>query len=181
MKKILGVIAAMMMLASAGCGYTTRSLLAGNYKKIFVPQVENKIDYMSQNQRNLYVPGMETRVRTALIDRFMFDGNLRIGEKDDADLELESKLISFDREELQLTTSADVKEYRVRIVVSLKMIDKTDASKSASEKPLWEEPTFAGEATYFTTGPQARPESAAIDDCLKDLAQRVVARTIENW
>jgi hypothetical protein len=176
MKKILTGVAVLMMLANSGCGYSTRSLLPGNYKNIFVLPVENKIDYMSQDQRKLYIPGIETRVRSGLIDRFMFDGNLRISDQMDADLELEAKLLSFDREELQLTTNADVKEYRLRIVVALKIIDKAD-----SDKILWEEPSFAGEATYFISGPQARSEEAAINDCLKDLAQRVVARTIENW
>jgi len=48
-------------------------------------------------------------------------------------------------------------------------------------KVLWEEPSFAGEVTYFTTGPQGQPQSSALATALTDLATRVVERTIENW
>lgn len=176
MIKALGFLSMALMLLTAGCGYTTGSLLPTYYQQVYIAPVENKIDYMNQDQRKLYVPGLETRVRSAVIDRFLFDGKLRVGEQDNADLVLVAQLISFEREDIRLTTSEDVKEYRLRITVSLKMIDKTN-----KDAVLWEEPSFAGEATYFTTGPMARSESAAIEDTLKDLAMRVVARTIENW
>jgi hypothetical protein len=176
MKYLFGILLIGMTALTAGCGYTTGSLLPSHYKGIFVAPVANKVDYMNQDQRSLYVPGMETRVRTALIDRYAFDGNLRPAARDEADMELDVQLTGFDRDELQLTTSSDVKEYRIRIRVAMTMVDRAD-----KDNVLWEEKSFAGEATYFTTGPQARSESAAIDDCLKDLAMRVVARTIEDW
>ncbi len=175
MKKIFGFLC-LAMMAAAGCGYTTSSLLPSHLKTVFVKPVENKIDYMNQDERKLYVPGMETRVRTALIDRFLFDGNLRVSDEDTADLVIESKLLGFDREELRLTENQDVKEYRLRVTVSLKVVDKTE-----NDKTLWEEPSFAGESTYYVTGPLAKSESTAIEEAFKDLAQRVVARTVENW
>lgn len=175
MKKILGLLSCVMLLA-AGCGYTTSSLLPSHLKTIFVKPVENKVDYMNQDERKLYVPGMETRVRTALIDRFLFDGNLRVGDEDTSDLLIEAKLLGFAREDVRLTENQDVKEYRLRVTVSLKVIDHTE-----NDKVLWEEPAFAGESTYYTTGPLAKAESAAIDEAFKDLARRAVARTVENW
>ena len=174
MKRLLTLIIAVAVLA--GCGYTTGSLLPSHYKTIFVKPVVNKTDYMNQDDRKLYVPGLENTVRTAIIDRFAFDGNLRAGKEDDADLVLEAKLIGFDREELRLTTAQDVKEYRLRVTVSMKMIDHSD-----NDKVMWEEPSFAGEATYYVSGPLAKAESAAINDTLTDLAQRVVERTVQSW
>ncbi len=176
MKKIFGMIGLVVMLCASGCGYTTGSLLPSHYNLVFVTPVENGIDYLNQEERKLYIPGMETRVRTALIDRFMLDGKLRVGEQDNADLVLEIKLLSFEREDIRLTETEDVKEYRLRITVAMKMIDKTD-----HDTVIWEESSFAGESTYFTTGARVKSESAAIEEALKDLAQRVVARTIENW
>ena len=176
MRKRLGGVLLSMMLLVSGCGYTTGSLLPSNYRVVFVAPIENAIDYLNQDQRKLYIPGLETRVRSVLIDRFLFDGHLRVGEKDDADLVMEAKLLSFECEDVRLTTAEDVKEYRLRVTVSLKLIDTAD-----NNAIVWEEPSFAGEATYYTTGPLARSESAAIDDALKDLARRVIARTIEAW
>lgn len=176
MKTILGAFLVTMLMLTAGCGYTTSSLLPGHLKTVFIKPVENKIDYMNQDERKLYVPGMETRVRTALIDRFLFDGNLRVGDEDTADLVIEARLLSFDRDDVRVTENQDAREYRLRVTVSLKAIDRTE-----NDKVLWEEPAFAGEATYYVTGPLAKAESLAIEDTIKDLAQRAVARTIENW
>lgn len=160
----------------SGCGYTTGSLLPSGYKTIFVKPVENSVDYINQDERKLYVPGMENSVRTAMIDRFLFDGNLHVGTQDTADLVLEAKLTGFDREELRINTNADVKEYRLRVTVSMKVIDQRENGKI-----MWEEPSFAGESTYYVTGPLAKSDSAALEDAVKDLAQRVVERTVQNW
>ncbi len=163
-------------LALAGCGYTTRSLIADQYKTVFVAPFENKIDYLNQDERRIYIPGLETRVRQAVIDRYVFDGNLHVGQEGTSDLVLKGQVLRFDRDELRLTNNEDVKEYRLRVTVALTLIDPNE-----NNKVVWTEPSFSGEATYYVTGPLAKSESAAIDDTLQDLAQRVVARTIENW
>ena len=164
-----------MMVLLTGCGYTTRSLLPDNYRTVFVEPFENKIDYMNTEDRKLYVPGMEAKVREAVVDRYLFDGNLRVGTQDGADLVLKGKLLGFAREEIRLNQDESVKEYRIRITVALSLLDPSE------KKEIWAEPSFSGEATYYTAGPLVKSESQAIEDALKDLAQRVVARTIEDW
>ena len=155
-----------------GCGYTTGSLLPSKYQTVYVAPFENKTDYMNVESRKLYIPGLETRVRSTIIDRYLFDGNLHIGQEETADLVLTGKLLSYDREDLALNNNQDVREYRIRIRVELTMTDSVD------KRVLWHEPSFAGESTYLTTGGS---ESAALDAALKDLAMRVVARTVEDW
>ncbi|MBF0122997.1 MAG: LptE family protein [Candidatus Omnitrophica bacterium] len=155
-----------------GCGYTTGSVISSQYQTVYVAPFENKTDYVNAEARKLYIPGLETRVRSTIIDRYLFDGNLRIGEETVADLVLQGKLLSYDREDLALTNNQDVSEYRIRITVELTMTDPID------KRILWQEPSFSGEATYLTTGGS---ESAALDAALKDLAMRVVARTVEDW
>lgn len=159
------------LVSVTGCGYTTGSLLPSQYQTIYVAPFENKTDYMNEENRKLYVPGLETRVRTTVIDRYLFDGNLNVGQEEVADLVLKGKLLSYDREELALTHEEDVKEYRIRITVELTLTDPVDG------RIVWQESSFSGEATYVTTG----SESAALDAALKDLAMRIVARTIEDW
>ncbi len=172
-KLFLSVLAASVLIT--GCGYSTRSLLPEKFKTVFVRPFENKIDYMNQDERKLYVPGLETQVRQAVIDRYLFDGNLHPGQEGASDLVLQGKLLSFDRDDLRLTNNEDVKEYRLRITVELTLLDPVE------NKVVWKESAFGGESTYYTTGPLAKSESAAIDDAVKDLAQRIVARTIEDW
>lgn len=159
----------------AGCGYTTGSLIASRYQTIFVEPFENKIGYLDQAERRIYIPQLETKVREAVIDRYMFDGNLKIAEKDGADLVLKGKVLSFERGDLRLTENSDVKEYRLTVTVALVLWDQSE------QKVVWEEPSFSGDTTYYTTGPLAKSEAAAIQEALDDLARRVVARTIEDW
>jgi hypothetical protein len=173
-RSLIAILATCVVLA--GCGYTTRSLIADKYKTVFVAPFENKIDYLNQDERRIYVPGLETKVRQAIIDRYLFDGNLRIGQEDATDLVLKGQLLSFNREELRLTSGDDVKEYRLRVTVALTLLDPAD-----NNKVVWSEPSFSGESTYYVSGPHAKSESAAIDDAVQDLARRSVARTIEDW
>jgi hypothetical protein len=160
----------------AGCGYTTGSLLPSNYKKIAIQPFENKVNNIDENNGNgLYVPQLETSVRTSIIDRFLFDGNLHIADPDKADLVLSGDLIGVEQDELRQDVNQNVQEYRIRIIVSVTLTDV------ATGKVLWKEPSFTGETTYFLSGAGAQSQSAAIDAALTDLATRIVERTVENW
>jgi len=165
----------LLVLTVAGCGYTTGSLLPSNYKKIAVEPFQNKVAYVEENNTGLYVPLLESKVRTSIIDRFLFDGNLHIADPDKANLVLNGDLIGIAQDDLRQDVNQNIQEYRIRIIVALTLTD------TATGKVLWNEPSFTGETTYFLTGPQAQSQSAAIDAALTDLATRVVERTIENW
>jgi outer membrane lipopolysaccharide assembly protein LptE/RlpB len=165
----------LLVSSIAGCGYTTGSLLPKNYRKIAIQPFQNKVGYVDENIQGVYVPLLETNVRTAITDRFLFDGNLHIAAPDKADLVLSGDLISIAQDTLRQDVNQNVQEYRIRIIVSLTLTD------TATGKVLWKEPSFTGETTYFLTGSQATTQSAAIDTALTDLATRVVERTIENW
>jgi hypothetical protein len=169
------LLSILLVLSIAGCGYTTGSLLPKNYQKIAIQPFQNKVSFVDENIQGVYVPLLETNVRTAIIDRFLFDGNLHIADADKADLVLNGDLISFAQDSLRQDVNLNVQEYRIRIIVSLTLTD------TATGKILWKEPSFTGETTYFLTGPQAESQSTAIDAALTDLATRVVERTIENW
>jgi hypothetical protein len=162
-----------VLLILAGCGYSTGSLLPSNYKTIFVENFKNSASFQSRNIQ--YVPLLEVKTRDAVVNRFLFDGNLRIGRPETADLVLQGELKGFERQELRITENQDVQEFRINIFVDLTLWDPVD------KKVVWSEPNFSGEATYFVTGPQATPESAAIEAALTDLARRVVERTLEDW
>jgi len=133
------------------------------------------VEFVNENVRGLYVPLLEIKVRTAIINRFQLDGHLRLSNSNKSDLVLKGDLIGFERDDLRTTSTQDVEEFRIRVIVSLTMMD------TATGQVYWTEPSFAGEATYFTTGPLTRSESAALNDALTDLSRRVIERTIENW
>ena len=164
-----------LVVLIAGCGYTTGSLLPANYKKIAIQPFENKVNNTDENIQGVYLPLLETNVRTAIIDKFLFDGNLRIADANKADLILSGALINFEQDTLRQDVNLNVQQYRIRVIVSLTLTD------AATGKVLWTEPSFAGETTYFLNGPQGQTQSSATDAALQDLANRVVERTVENW
>jgi hypothetical protein len=52
-------------------------------------------------------------------------------------------------------------------------------------KLIWEENSFTGETTYFTSfypiANERKDEAVAINDSITDLARRIVERTVEQW
>ncbi len=169
------LLCTLLVLDLAGCGYTTGSLLPGKYRRIAVEPFKNKTNNLDENNTGLYLPQMETSVRTAIIDKFLFDGNLHIADPDKANLVLSGDLINISQDTLRQDINQNVQEYRITVTVSLTLTD------TETGKVLWTEPSFSGVTTYFLTGSQATSQSAAVDAALADLATRVVERTVENW
>lgn len=167
------------ILVLAGCGYTTRSLIAGKYKTIniapFVNKVELTLESNSNSKYKVYRPMLETEVTRAVINKFLSDGNVKPVVEDLADLVLKGELVEFRRDPLRYTNNDDVDEYRINIVVNMSLWDKKN------DKLSWEEKNFTGSATYFVTGAQAKSEEAAVQDAIKDLSRRIVERVVEQW
>lgn len=163
-------------LLLSGCGYTTRSALPPSVKTIHVAPFVNKIDYTTQKERTIYFPLLEVEVHKAIVDRFLFDGNLKIAEPEWANLSLKGELLGYERLPLRYKDNEqDVEEFRLHVIVNLELWD------NRHNEMLWREDSFVGEATYFVSGPLAKSEIDAVKEALTDLARRVVERTIENW
>lgn len=163
------------------CGYTTRSLLPEYIKGIYVKNFKNEIDLTqeisSKNVYRLYRPGLEIELTNAIIDRFVFDGNLKV-EKDEqlADAVLQGEIVDYVKEPLRYDDSnQEVIEFRVRVAVSVTLFDVRQ------RKRLWSNTYFAGESTYRTTGSLSKSEDTARKEAVEDLARRIVEKTIEYW
>ena len=169
------VYSLLSMVIFSSCGYTTKSTLPPSIKTVHVETFKNNIDFAAEGRRNLYLPLLEIKVRNAVINRFLFNGSLKIAAADKADLILKGQLLSYDRTALRYTDNDDVQEYRIHITVSLELWDAKTNTLS------WSESGFTGETTYFVTGSQAKSEETAVDDAITDLARRIVERTVEAW
>jgi hypothetical protein len=179
-KKIfLGLVFTFFVVTSIGCGYTTGSLLPSRLKTIYVDNFKNKIEIgkeVTESARyTLYRPGLENDVTDAVVERFVFDGNLKIAPEEDADLILRGDLVGYRQDALRYDSNDNVEEYRINITVDLELKD------IAKDKLLWNEKGFAGESTYKTTGRFATSEDTAREEAIEDLARRIVERTIEGW
>ena len=94
---------------------------------------------------------------------------------ENADCILSGELVGFDREALRYDESDNIEQYRIVIFVKIQLKD------IKQNKVLWQFDNFAGSFDYYTTGAQAKSESAAIDAAIDDLARRIVWQTIEVW
>jgi hypothetical protein len=176
MKKILSLtLLILTMTLSLSCGYSTKSALPARFRTVYIEDFKNKISFTTEQARNIYIPLLEVTVRDAVVDRFLFDGNLRIAKPETADLVLKGELVQYQRDALRYTDDDDVEEYRVQIIVNLILLD------TKLGEPLWTENGFGGEATYFVSGPLAGTEENAVQEATVDLAKRIVERAIENW
>jgi hypothetical protein len=172
----------LLIFGFIGCGYTTRSLISDKYKTIYITPFTNKIDITldsdAGDKYELYRPHLESEITKAVSNRYLFDGNLKPVRESNANMILEGELAQFRKDPLRYADNSDnVLEYRVNIVVNLKMWDNTGPEKQI----LWEENGFTGETSYFVTGTQAISEDQAIQNSIIDLARRIVERTVEQW
>jgi len=183
MKRLIILRTAALALAVAftvsGCGYTASSLLPTEFKTIYVENFVNKItvtkDMTDARMYVNYRPGMEVEVTKAVINRYLYDGNLAITQADKADLILKADLIDYRREALRYDANANVEEYRVTLAVDMELVN------GHTGKTVWKERNFGGQATYRTGGTLATTQDVAIRAASEDLARRIVERTVEAW
>lgn len=176
---VLGLWSLVSGLLSSGCGYTTRPGLVSYLKTVYVKPFTNKIDLTTLTSDREHFPvyrhGMESTVTTEVINRFQFTGLLRTSRSNIADSRLEGEVLEFRRDALRYNASQQVEEWRLSVVANVRFYDLH------ANALMWEEERLTGDTTYFEVGANAESESAALDRAIKDLARRVVERTVENW
>jgi len=181
----LTVIWFLFLTTLTGCGYTTRSMLYGNYSTIYITPFLNKVDVTqesySANKYRIYRPMLETDITKKVINRYLFDGNLKPTKEAAADLVLKGELIEYRKDPLSYTEDTEnVTEYRINIYVNLSLWDVKE------NKLLWQENNFNGNYSYFTeeddnSATVKVPEATAVNNAIDDLARRIVERTVEQW
>ena len=180
----LSTIFYLLTTVLSGCGYTTRSMISEKYRLIYVAPFLNKVDITQEsytaNKYRIYRPMLETDITKKVINRYLFDGNLKPAKESNADLVLKGELIEYRKDPLSYTAGTDnVTEYRINIYVNLSLWDTKE------NKMLWQENNFNGNYSYFTTFANNTSvqvsEATAVNNAIDDLARRIVERTVEQW
>lgn len=156
----------------SGCSYTQEAKLPSGVKTIAVPTFKNEIPPQEQFA---YRPGIEIELTNALIDRFIFDGNLKVVTEDKADAVLEGSIISYEQEGLRFDRLENVEEYRLFLVVKFKLID------AKTGKVLMEEPNFSGRAEFFVSRNPLSNRRISANTATFDLAKSLVDRIVKEW
>jgi len=167
-----------------GCGYTTRSMLSGKYRTIYITPFLNKVDITQESysagKYRIYRPLLETDITRRVINKYLFDGNLKPVKEELADLVLKGELVEYRKDPLSYTAdNTDVTEYRINIYVNLSLWDRKE------NKLVWEENRFNGNYSFFTSFASGNvikvTEDAAVNNAIEDLSRRIVERTVEQW
>ncbi len=173
------VLPLFLMAVVSGCGYTTKTSLPEHIRSVHVPAVENKIDISSEVSSGrpfqVYRPGLEVELRSALVDRLVFDGHLHVAAEPSSDAILSAQLVGFDREPLRYNANDTIQEFRIRVSASVRFTDKKTG------QVLWSADEVTGDSEYFLSGPNATSEDAAVNAALKDLVRRIVEDILEVW
>ena len=159
-------------------------MLSGKYSSIYITPFLNKVDITqeaySANKYRIYRPMLETDITRRVINKYLFDGNLKPVKEDLADLVLKGELVEYRKDPVSYTPDNNhLTEYRINIYVNISLYEKKE------NKLLWEEKNFNGNYSYFTNLASGNvvkvSEDTAVTDAIDDLARRIVARTVEQW
>ncbi len=166
------LVSGALCLSVSGCGYTQKAALPQGIKTIYVETVKNKIPIENVYA---YVPGLEMIITNAVIRRLERDGNLRVVKREEADSILQCDLIAFDQEGARFSSLERVEEYRMFLVVAMRLVDaKTD-------RVIWEEPNFSGDSEYFVSSVKSVAREEAAQRTAERLARNIVDRIVEDW
>ncbi len=178
-KSVVFLICISVIPLIAGCGYTTGAFLPTHLKTIYVEDFKNEIDISTEpsdkREYSIYRAGIETEVTSMIIDRFIYDGNLQIVDKEEADIILTGNLLDYYKQPLRYDKFDNVEEYRIILTVAMEL---KDIVKGES---MWTENKFIGYDTYRLTGGFASTEEEARTGAIKDLAEKVVEKVVEGW
>ena len=149
------IFAFLFFVSTSSCGYSTKSALPSRLRTIHVEHFKNNVQYTEGQGRGIYLPLLEVDVRNAIINRFLFDGNLKPVDSESASLILKGELKNYQRDVLRLSDNDDVEEYRITVTVSLKMLD------TGKEEPMWEGRLSRGHAARSASPAMRRWRSSA--------------------
>lgn len=170
--KFSSILSLFVVLLLGGCGYTNRLVLPNNASTLAVPVFENRIEI---KRTFTYASGLEMEITQKVIDELLFDGNLKVVDEKKADLVLKGTLVAYEQEPLRFNDLEGVEEYKLFVAVNLELKDRRTGEL------IWTEGSFTGEANYFLTGARAISEQDAATQAIKNLADRVVNRIVEDW
>lgn len=169
----IGALWLAIILFVSGCGYTRQAQLPQNIESIYVRTVLNKIPV---EEISVYHPGLEMGITKAVIRRLNKDGNLEVAASEEqADSILVTELVRFQQEGMRFNNLERVQEYRLFIVVSLKLIN------AKTQEVIWSEPNFSGDSEYFVSSVSSVGREDGSQRAIDRLAKNVVDRIVEDW
>lgn len=180
-----------LVVALAGCGYSTRGSLDPKFRTIAVPAFQNE-----SHEYDFQAP-----LTNAVIRKFVADGRLEVvpasqASTDAADLVVEGAIRGYKLEGLTYDAKDEVTQFICKVTVGVRVKNQLDG------KVLWEEPNLTNETLFYTraAGPSSDrlrgnaetflpsvrsfasvEENRAASEALEQIASEIFYRTVEPW
>jgi hypothetical protein len=162
------VVLLVLALLAGGCAYSFYGASVPKHiHTIAVPTFENRT----------LQPGLEQDITNEVIDVFLGDSRLNLGQPGDADAVVEGVITRYDHSVFGLGQGDTVEEYRVTIEATITVKDRVKG------KDLWTQTNLLGQASYRLDAPGAGPtdETSAREAAVTELADKVLSNTLEDW
>ncbi len=173
--KYLLLFATFFLVIISGCGYTTRGSLNPAYKTVYIEPVTENIEFTGETQSysdfRSVPPLLDNSFTSALISRFNLTGGLKVVNKNNADLFLETEITDYIRGGLRYDEQDDIEEYRLKMSFKYKLFN--------AKNELVKENSLSASTEYNISGGET--QSQAISDLLDDAARRLTEDIIESW
>lgn len=157
-----------VILAAGGCAYSFRGTnLPAHIKTVAIPNFDNET----------LEPNLDQEVTTAVIERFIRDGRLKIAPEGQADARLEGKIIKYENKVYNYQADQSPRDYIVVLTVALSLRDQV------KNRDLWKDDGMTRTAVHVPGGqtPALTTEEEARREAIDTLARDLVSRTLEQW
>lgn len=146
------------------CGfYSLKGSLPPHLKTVAIPLFENQTSEF----------GITETLTDAVTNEFVRDGSLKIADRTDADVLIESTITSVSDRAGAFSQDETVQDINVYISVSVKVTDQ------AKRTPMWSE-RITQFGTYDpSAGPDGRQQ--AYEEAFEKISQEILNKTVSNW
>ncbi|GAB6282737.1 MAG: hypothetical protein STSR0008_14850 [Ignavibacterium sp.] len=160
------IINVTIFVSYLGCHYSfTGASIPPNIKTIAIPFADDRTGIGEQNMREL--------LTNDLIKKFTDDNNLRIIDRNQADVILETVITSFNDEPAVVQAGENVSSRRITIGVQA-------VYRNLIEKKVIYDKQFSNSADYPADGGlSARDE--AIADAIDKISEQILIDTVSGW
>ncbi|MFP4687350.1 MAG: LPS assembly lipoprotein LptE [bacterium] len=120
-------------------------------------------------------PGLENMLTDEVIQQFLADGQLKVVDRDEADVYILGTVRQYRRIPLIYSENDIVQQYKVRISVDLKLVDPETEKVLREQRDIYRETTYSDQLAPLET------EYDAQQRVIIQLSRDVVTTTVEGW
>jgi len=168
-RRLRGVLlAALVLSATNGCGYTLQGDLPSHLKTVSVPVFKNRSDQA----------GAESTITAGVINAFTTNGRLRVVPLDRADSVLEGVITAYNVQSLTYDSKLNLRSYQLTVSMDVRF---RDLKKS---ELLWQQNGLTEQVAFDVAGQVSDTisrEEGAVKQAALEIGRKVVSHAVDRF